>query len=159
MTAVQIADKFYNAFSNHNSSEMINLYHEDVIFSDPAFGILKGDRAKKMWDMLLSNDQSNLTIQYQIIESSDHDATIKWIAKYRFGPSKRSVVNHVTARLKIDKGKIVEHQDSFNLWKWSKQALGISGLLLGWTSFMRNKIQQKTNHTLDKFINQLSNLT
>jgi len=29
-------------------------------------------------------------------------------------------------------GLIVEHRDSFDLWRWARQALGAKGLLLGW---------------------------
>ena len=37
-------------------------------------------------------------------------------------------------------GKIIKHTDIFDLWEWSKQALGVSGYLLGWSGFMKNKI-------------------
>ena len=158
MTAVQIADNFYAAFSNHNSSEMIKLYHDDVIFTDPAFGMLKGDRAKKMWEMLLANSKSELKIQYEILDTSNEHATVSWTAKYIFGPQRRLVENHVTARLKIKQGKIVEHHDTFNMWKWSSQALGLSGRLLGWTGFMKKKVQLKTNRALDKYMNEMTNL-
>jgi hypothetical protein len=38
------------------------------------------------------------------------------------------------------------------LWKWTKQAMGAPGYLLGWTPFFKNKIQATTNSRLDKFI-------
>lgn len=154
MTAIQIADNFYTAFSNHNSSEMIKLYHDDVIFTDPAFGMLQGIRAKKMWEMLLANSKSDLNIQYEILDSSNEHATVSWIAKYKFGSQKRLVENHVIASLKVKQGKIVEHHDTFNIWKWSSQALGLSGRLLGWTGFMKKKVQQKTNRALDIYMNE-----
>jgi hypothetical protein len=28
-------------------------------------------------------------------------------------------------------GLIIEHRDHFELWRWSRQALGLKGLLLG----------------------------
>ena len=30
-------------------------------------------------------------------------------------------------------GKIVRQEDKFSLWRWSSQALGTKGSLLGWT--------------------------
>ena len=32
---------------------MISCYHDNIIFSDPAFGELKGDDAKAMWQNAL----------------------------------------------------------------------------------------------------------
>ncbi|MFL0100562.1 hypothetical protein [Tenacibaculum maritimum] len=33
---------------------MTDCYHKDITFQDPVFGKLKGQRAIKMWEMLLS---------------------------------------------------------------------------------------------------------
>lgn len=158
MININIPEQFYGALTNHNSSEMIKLYHDDVIFTDPAFGMLQGIRAKKMWEMLLANSKSDLNIQYEILDSSNEQATVSWIAKYKFGPQRRLVENHVIASLKIKQGKIVEHHDTFNMWKWSSQALGLSGRLLGWTGFMKKKVQLKTNRALDKYMKEMTNL-
>ena len=45
------------------------------------------------------------------------------------------------------------HTDTFDLYKWTKQAMGPVGYILGWTPFMKNKIQKITNGRLDEFIN------
>jgi hypothetical protein len=31
----------------------------------------------------------------------------------------------------------MKHTDDFDIWKWSKQALGIPGHLLGWTTVVK----------------------
>jgi hypothetical protein len=36
--------------------------------------------------------------------------------------------------------------DDFDIWKWSKQALGLTGYLFGWTGFMQNKIHIAKRH-------------
>lgn len=33
---------------------MTNCYHDNITFSDSAFGFLKGKRAKAMWHMLIA---------------------------------------------------------------------------------------------------------
>ena len=38
---------------------------------------------------------------------------------------------------------IVEQTDTFDLWRWSRQALGLKGWLLGGTSFVQNKIREE----------------
>ena len=47
------------------------------------------------------------------------------------------MVNDVRATFRIEDGLIVDHVDGFSFWKWSRQALGTKGLLLGWTPFLR----------------------
>jgi len=47
-----ILTEFYTAFQEKNAKKMISFYHDEVEFSDPAFGILKANEAKAMWKML-----------------------------------------------------------------------------------------------------------
>ena len=56
--------KFYTAFAKSDHQQMAACYHEDIIFEDPAFGQLKGERASKMWEMLLSNKSSSPEITH-----------------------------------------------------------------------------------------------
>jgi hypothetical protein len=43
------------------------------------------------------------------------------------------------------------HTDDFDIWKWSKQALGLTGYLFGWTGFMQNKIHRNALRSLKKY--------
>lgn len=49
-------------------------------------------------------------------------------------------------------GKIVGHVDHFDFWRWSRQALGAPGLLLGWTPILRGKIRSRARGNLDRFL-------
>ncbi|ADY28478.1 limonene-1,2-epoxide hydrolase [Cellulophaga lytica] len=157
MTNQELIKKFYTSFSNADVNGMLSCYHDNIIFTDPAFGTLKGDRAKAMWQMLLSKSNGGTQITFNTIKTNKNTGSVHWKAVYNYGPKKRSVVNNITANFTFLDGKIIEHTDSFNLWKWSKQALGISGYLLGWSSFLKTKIQTKTNNLLDKFISSSKN--
>jgi hypothetical protein len=37
------------------------------------------------------------------------------------------------------------------LYRWTRQALGIPGVLLGWTPFMRRAIQRRAAQSLARF--------
>lgn len=154
MNNKDLIKKFYTSFSEGRIKEMMECYHEDILFQDPAFGKLQGERAIKMWEMLVSQKSAHTKISFGNIQATTDHANARWIAEYRFGKKKRKVVNNVNAVFKIKDGKIIEHHDTFDLWKWSKQALGTSGYLLGWTPYMKTKIQQSTNKKLDAFINK-----
>lgn len=143
--------QFYSSFSNGDIETMLSCYHDEITFEDPAFGTLNGERAKAMWQMLLSRkEESDFSLSFTIDPNSDDKAN--WVAQYNYGSKKRKVVNRVSARFKFKDGKIIQHVDSFDLWKWTQQALGFPGYLLGWSTYMKRKIQQTTNKALDKFI-------
>jgi len=148
------ANKFYTAFSNKDIEGMIECYADNVIFTDPAFGTLEGDRAKAMWRMLLSNQESNLSVNFQLLEDTQHNAKVDWQASYLFGPSKRQVLNKIQATIELEDDKITKHTDHFSLWKWTGMAFGIRGYLIGWTPAMKRVVQKTTNKALNKFIDQ-----
>ena len=48
----QLIKDFYQAFAALDAETMASCYHKDILFEDPAFGVLKGEKAKNMWRML-----------------------------------------------------------------------------------------------------------
>jgi hypothetical protein len=82
---------------------------------------------------------------------SDDGTSADWWARYNYGPKRRPVINEISASFVIKNGKITEHTDYFDLWKWSRQALGLPGLLMGWSPFMRSKVQETTREMLGRF--------
>lgn len=156
MNNEEIIKQFYKAFSIGDATGMTACYHKEVVFQDPAFGRLEGERAHKMWEMLLSEKTAGTSVTFDNITATSDHGSADWVAKYSFGEKQRSVTNRVSARFKFKDGKIIEHIDTFDLWKWSQQAMGPIGYLLGWSSFMRNKIQNTTNSRLDSYLSHLS---
>ncbi|MCF6351795.1 MAG: nuclear transport factor 2 family protein [Cyclobacteriaceae bacterium] len=147
----ELINKFYTAFSKLDSGTMVSCYHDDIEFTDPAFGNLKGERAKAMWVMLCKNAQ-DLKIEFSNINTIEKTGSAHWDASYIFRKTGRPVLNKIDAQFEFKDGKIIKHTDSFNLHNWAKQAIGFQGLLLGGTSFFRKKLQQQTNRLLDKFM-------
>jgi ketosteroid isomerase-like protein len=146
----QLITNFYQAFAIADAESMIACYHDDIEFEDPAFGKLKGKKAKQMWQMLLSRNK-DIKVTFFDVEVNQNTGTAKWKAVYYYGVKKRKVINNISANFEFKDGKISKHTDTFSMWKWSKQALGISGLLLGWTPFLKNKVQKLTNQLLRDF--------
>ena len=143
--------KFYNAFASANAEKMCELYHQDVEFQDPAFGILKGTEVCQMWRMLIERSVGNLKIDFSEIKATEYLGSAKWIANYRFSKTNRKVVNSVASKFHFKDGLIIKHIDDFDIWKWSKQALGFKGLLLGWTGFMQKQIQKQAIASLKNY--------
>ncbi len=143
-------EQFYTAFQNKDAEKMVACYHDDIVFEDPAFGILKGEKAKNMWRMLCANSK-DLSIAFSKVEVNEDTGKAHWEARYTFSQTGRKVHNVIDAEFEFNNGKIIKHNDNFNLHKWAKQALGLKGLLLGGTSFFKKKLNQQTNNLLTKF--------
>ena len=147
----QLIAKFYTAFREKDFRAMQQCYHGEIIFSDPVFKNLNGKEAKAMWHMLLSIGK-DLQVTFKDIKADGQDGQCHWEATYTFSTTGRKVHNVIDATFEFRDGKIFRHTDQFNLWRWSRMALGISGLLLGWTPFMQNKIREQAKNNLKKFI-------
>lgn len=147
----QIIEEFYSGFAAANSTTMSSCYHPEVVFKDPVFGILEGDDARDMWEMLIEKSHGLLDIKFSNVISDGKTGSADWIANYKFSSTNRDVTNVIHAEFEFKDGLIFRHVDSFDLYTWSKQALGLKGLLFGWTPFFRRKIQQQALSSLRSF--------
>ncbi len=155
-TNAAIITKFYTAFQQLDYQTMNSCYSDDIVFNDPAFGLLRGDEARSMWEMLCKNAK-DFSLTFSNIQLLDDEyATCNWTARYTFSKTGRKVVNNARAFMLLKDGKIIEHSDAFKLSRWAGQALGIKGVLLGWTGFMKRKIQQNARKSLVAFIEKKS---
>lgn len=143
--------KFYTAFANADAAAMCECYHTDITFRDPAFGLLKGNDVCLMWKMLIEKSKGNLKIEYTNLQANDYLGTARWIARYNFSKTNRKVINTIHSQFHFKDGLIIKQTDEFDIWKWSKQALGSTGYLLGWTGFLQNKIQEQALQSLKKY--------
>lgn len=149
----EIIEKFYTAFKNHDAESMVKLYHNDVEFQDPAFGILKGERAKNMWRMLVERGK-DLQLNFENIKADENSGTANWDALYTFSLTGKKVHNKVKGNFIFKDGLIYKHKDDFSLWEWSKQAFGFTGWVIGYTPFFQNKLNTEANKGLDDYISK-----
>lgn len=143
--------KFYTAFQQRDAATMSSCYHPDIVFNDPAFVNLRGSEAGAMWKMLCERGK-DLVLTFNQVQADDTTGQAHWEATYTFSKTGRKVHNIIEARFKFQDGLIIEHRDSFNFRRWSAQALGLTGLLLGWTPMLQKKVQQEGRHALEKYM-------
>lgn len=142
--------RFYEAFQRLDAEAMVACYSDDIVFSDPAFGTLRGKDAGDMWRML-STRAKDFSLTFDNVHADERNGSAHWVATYLFSQTGRTVVNDIQARFVFRDGKICEHHDNFNLWRWSRQALGMPGLLMGWSPLLHNKIRGKALKGLHAF--------
>jgi SnoaL-like domain len=150
-------DRFYRAFAALDPDGMAPCYAPDVRFRDPVFTLQGRDEVMGMWRMLCeavrARGRDDWKLDYSEISADGTQGQAHWDAHYRFSATGRLVLNRIDARMRFDTdGLIVEHTDSFDFWRWSRQALGTPGLLLGWTPLLRNQVRAKARAGLDKYL-------
>jgi len=100
-----------------------------------------------MWRMLTQRAQ-DFSLSFEAVSADALHGRARWTARYTFSQTGRTVVNRIEAHFAFRDGLIVRHDDRFSVWRWARQALGLPGLLLGWTPFMRAAIRRKARRGL-----------
>jgi ketosteroid isomerase-like protein len=147
-----LIQKFYTCFQNKDYKGMQNCYADNAIFSDAVFVNLNAAQVKAMWQMLITRGK-DLQLEFKNINADEKSGSAEWTATYTFSATGKKVINHIHADFLFEDGKISKHTDSFNFYTWAKQALGPAGVLLGRTSFFKNKIRKTAIRSLDNFMN------
>ena len=104
-----------------------------------------------MWRMLTERG-TDLRVELLEHQADGDHGSAHWRASYTFTQTGRAVVNDVHATLRFDDGLIADHVDDFDFHRWARQALGPSGLLLGWTPLLRNAVRRRARAGLDEYL-------
>lgn len=147
-----LIENFYRSFENLDAEGMVECYHDEVTFEDPAFGILRGEHAKNMWRMLCNSQKGkDFKVKASDIKVINEKGKARWEAYYIFSRTGRKVHNIINAEFEFKNGKIINHTDNFDLYRWARQAFGFNGWLLGWTDVFKKKLNSQTNKLLSNF--------
>jgi hypothetical protein len=148
-----VIESFYSAFARLDGAAMEAAYAEGASFRDPVFTLEGKRQVGGMWRMLTDVTREKGKDVWRLEASGLTDTSAHWEAHYRFSATGRMVHNIIEARFKFDaEGKILEHVDTFDFWRWSRQALGGPGLLLGWTPVIRNKVRATAARNLEAYL-------
>jgi ketosteroid isomerase-like protein len=147
----ELLTRFYAAFQRRDAVAMGACYHDDAVFMDPAFGRLKAAEARAMWAMLCAR-ATELELTFEVKHADEGSGAVHWEARYPFSKTGRRVHNVIEAQFGFHEGRILAHRDQFDLWAWSRQALGLPGLLLGWSPWLKGKIQGDARKQLAAFM-------
>jgi ketosteroid isomerase-like protein len=153
----QTLENFYSAFARLDFVAMATCYTQEATFDDEVFSLRGKSEVAGMWRMLceatLAHGADVWKLQYRDVQADAAAGRAHWDAHYRFSATGRIVDNSIEARFDFDPaGRILRHRDSFNFWRWSRQALGSPGLMLGWSPMLRHKVQARATGNLRKFL-------
>lgn len=142
--------RYHAAFAARDGATMGECYHAAATFRDPVFD-LAGEDIGAMWRMLCSRG-ADLRVESSNLATTEETGRADWQAWYSFSATGRQVHNIVRSEFHFEGGKIRAQVDRFDFWRWSRQALGPAGILLGWTPLLRNGIRANARAALRKFI-------
>ncbi len=143
--------RLYDGLDRHDGEAMAACYAPDASFADPVFPDLHGEQPGDMWRMLTAR-ATDLSVELPEATADAQAGSARWIATYTFGETGRKVTNRVRSDFRFGAdGLIAEQQDDFPFWTWSRQALGLPGLALGWTPLLRSKVRSNAAAELARF--------
>ena len=153
----QTLTRFYTAFAALDADTMGLCYAEDATFTDPAFKLYNRRDVAGMWQMLCHStrvkNRADWRLEFKDVSANDSSGHVLWEAYYRFSVSNRLVHNIIEADFTFTPdGLIATHKDTFDFWRWSRQALGFGGLVLGWSSRFRKQVQAQTHAALQRYL-------
>lgn len=147
----ELISTFYRAFAEKDHTTMSESYAEGATFADPVFVHLKTDETRAMWRMFCTSG-NEVSVTFSDVQADDKHGSAKWEAVYKFPPTKRPVHNKVSASFDFADGRIVKHDDNFDLYRWTRMALGPLGITLGWTPMVQGQVRKKAAAQLQRFM-------
>jgi hypothetical protein len=152
--SIALINRLYTAFKNSDGEAMAACYHPEATFSDPVFPALRGREVGDMWRFLCAKkaDPESRTFSGVLVSDDGATGSAHWEARYKFPLNGNAVHNVIDARFRFLDGLIVEHRDTFDFYWWARQAFGLQGLALGWTSFFQTRVQESIRARMDAFV-------
>ena len=148
---------FYAAFARLDADAMAACYEPNAQFDDEVFSLHGHEAINGMWRMLCEATQSKnreaWKLTYSGLEADDRRGKAHWEADYRFTAARRTVHNVIDSVFEFNEaGLITRQRDRFNFWTWSRQALGLPGILLGWNPSFRAMVKRQAEVNLENYL-------
>lgn len=146
----RLVRSLYEALGRRDGEAMAACYASGASFCDPVFPALCGAEVGDMWRMLCAR-ASGIRVEVANVVADEASGRADWQAWYPFSGTGRPVHNVIHAEYRFRDGRILTHVDDFDLWRWSRQALGVPGVLLGWSPMLRNRVRAQAARSLELF--------
>ena len=143
----ELIEHFYASFARRDAAAMIACYAPGATFRDPIFDVAGAD-VGAMWSMFCERGR-DLALDWRDVRADDAGGAAHWEPRYTFSVTGRPVHNVIDSRFTFRDGRIAAHADTFDLWRWSRMALGTKAVLLGWTPFVQKAIRAEARRSFE----------
>lgn len=153
-TTAQALERFFDAMQRCDTEALRTSYHPALRFDDPLISTTSvGDRLDwcgMLWSPRDADGQRIWQLELEEVRTRGALATARWNLRYRYTPTKRLIDQALHSHFSFDAdGRITTQRDSFDFWRWSRQAHGLLGLLLGWTPLMWDQAREQARASLE----------
>jgi len=145
----ELIDHLYASFRKRDGAAMAACYQPDATFSDPIFEV-NGQEVADMWAMFCERGR-DLTLDWRVLSADDAAGAAHWEPRYTFSVTGRPVHNKIDSRFTFRDGKIATQVDTFDVWRWSRMALGPKGAALGWAPFVKKAIRSEARRGFESW--------
>lgn len=145
----ELLERFYKAFQRLDWETMAACYHPEARFKDPAF-TLEGEELGLMWKMLCTRAK-DFDLNFELGKVDEMQGVVNWEANYLFSKTGRKVNNKIKASILFKDGLIYKHDDEFDFWRWSRQAIGLPAYILGWSGAFQKAVSKQAMAQLAQF--------
>jgi ketosteroid isomerase-like protein len=145
----ELIERLYAAFARRDAVAMAECYAPEAQFRDPIFD-LAGPDVAAMWQMFCERGR-DLVLTWSDVRADDAGGAAHWEPRYTFSVTGRPVHNRIDSRFTFRDGKIATHTDTFDLWRWSRMALGSKAVVLGWTPFVQKAIRAEARRNFENW--------
>jgi SnoaL-like domain len=164
MSPQALLKRFYAAFATLDARTMQGCYAPRAQFEDPLFALDGAEQIGAMWQMVCqtirNGGQAVWRLETREVEAAGGErGSAHWEARYRSGAAGRMVHNVVEAQFTFEDGLIAMHSENYDFWRWSRQALGPTGLMMGWSPMLRNQVRRQAQGKLERFLAHRASLT
>jgi len=149
----EVISRFYSAFAAGDHATMAASYTDDATFSDPVFPSLSAHEVRAMWRMFCTSG-NDIDVTFSDVQADEQGGSAHWEAVYKFLKTGREVHNIISASFLFRDGRIVRHRDDFNLYAWTRMALGPLGTALGWTPIVQSQVRKQAAGQLRHFTSE-----
>lgn len=146
-TASAVVNRFFESYQRSDWQSMARCYHDKASFSDPIYPDLREENIVYLWFSRLSKHQS-IDLQYRVVFADERKAQVEWTAISPFNGKAVKIEGLSTFALWDE--TIVRHVDEFSFVKWSRQAQGLKGWLLGGSRFYQARVQRSARSQLEQ---------
>ncbi|KIM24981.1 hypothetical protein M408DRAFT_331453 [Serendipita vermifera MAFF 305830] len=148
----ELVERYLAAYKAGDLQAMEACMDPEFTFSDPAFPHLDTKHAKGMFAMFINNrDTNKMEVEYTDIKKGTNDLTYTatYTVKYLFAGRPVTNVIRPTFTISPTTNLLLTQVDDFPFYPWARQALGLPGLLLGWSGYLQGKVQQTAGSRLE----------
>lgn len=147
-------ERFFDALRRCDKAALRDCCSPGLRFDDPLISITgRDDRldwCTLLWTPCDGDGQRIWHLELDDVHTRGPLGTARWNLRYRYTPTGRLIELAVTSQFTFDPdGSITAQRDSFDFWRWSRQAHGLLGLLLGWTPLLWDQARDQARVSLE----------